>query len=68
MIDALMGAVIMVVATTGMVLAVQLSDQLVRDADRYPLNADELAQLRSARFGDEEIRLLQNDLNSLAQP
>lgn len=68
MIDALMGAVIMVVATTGMVLAVQLSDQLVRDADRYPLNADELAQLRSVRFGDEEIRSLQNDLNSLAQP
>lgn len=68
MIDALIGAVIMVVATTGMVLAVQLSDQLVRDADRYPLNADELAQLRSVRFGDEEIRSLQNDLNSLAQP
>jgi len=68
MIDALMGAVIMVVATTGMVLAVQLSDQLVRDADRYPLNAGELAQLRSVRFEDEEIRSLQNDLNSLAQP
>ena len=41
MVDALVGAVIMVVATTSLLLAVEVAEDAFRLAGRYPLNDDE---------------------------
>ena len=41
MVDALVGAVIMVVATTSILLAVEVAEDAFRGAGRYPLNDDE---------------------------
>ena len=41
MVDALVGAVIMVVATTSLLLAVEVTEDAFRVAGRYPLNDDE---------------------------
>ena len=41
MVDALVGAVIMVVATTSLLLAVEVAEDAFRAAGRYPLNGDE---------------------------
>ena len=41
MVDALVGAVIMVVATTSLFLAVEVAEDAFRAAGRYPLNDDE---------------------------
>ena len=41
MVDAVVGAVIMVVATTSLLLAVEVSEDAFRAAGRYPVNDDE---------------------------
>ena len=41
MVDAVVGAVIMVVATTSLLLAVEVAEDAFRSASRYPLNVDE---------------------------
>ena len=41
MVDAVVGAVIMVVATTSLLLAVEVVEDAFRVAGRYPLNDDE---------------------------
>ena len=41
MFDALVGAVIMVVATTSLFLAVEVAEDAFRVAGRYPVNDDE---------------------------
>ena len=41
MVDALVGAVIMVVATTSLLLAVEVVEDAFRVAGHYPLNDDE---------------------------
>ena len=41
MIDALVGAVIMVVATTSLVYSLEVAQKAFAEAGRYPLNASE---------------------------
>ena len=41
MLDAVVGAVIMVVATTSLFLAVEVAEDAFRAAGRYPLSDDE---------------------------
>ena len=41
MVDAVVGAVIMVVAATSLLLAVEVSEDAFRAAGRYPVNDDE---------------------------
>ena len=41
MVDAVVGAVIMVVATTSLLMAVEVSEDAFRSAGRYPMNDDE---------------------------
>ena len=41
MVDAVVGAVIMVVATTSLLLAVEVAEDAFSSAGRYPLNHDE---------------------------
>ena len=41
MVDAVVGAVIMVMATTSLFLAVEVAENSFREAGRYPVNNDE---------------------------
>ena len=41
MLDALVGAVIMVMATTSLLLAVEVAEDAFRESGRYPVNEDE---------------------------
>ena len=41
MLDAVVGAVIMVVATTSLILAVEIAEDASRSSGRYPVNEDE---------------------------
>jgi len=64
--DAIVGAVIMVAITTGLMLAVQVGEQAIGSAGRYPLNAAERELLQSAGWGDSMSRgLLQADLEAM---
>jgi hypothetical protein len=66
--DAIVGAVIMVAITTGLMLAVQVGEQAIGSAGRYPLNAAERELLQSAGWGDSMSRgLLQADLEAMPQ-
>lgn len=66
MIDAIVGSVIVVVATTGLVLAVEIANRTMSDAGRHPLTQYEREMLRSAGLDDKQkINLLQSDLDSL---
>ena len=47
MIDAVVGAVIMVVATTSLVYSLELAQKAFLHAGRYPLNSSEQRLLRS---------------------
>ena len=47
MVDAVVGAVIMVVATTSLLLAVEVAEDAFRAAGRYPVNDDEQVVLDS---------------------
>ncbi len=45
MLDAVVGAVIMVVASTSLFLAIEVTEDGFRSAGRYPLNNDEMILL-----------------------
>lgn len=61
MIDAVVGAVIMVVATTSLFLAVEVAEDAFRSAGRYPLNEDEQVLLDSLT---RSLRELNRDSDS----
>lgn len=68
MLDAIVGAVIVVAATAALALAVEVGEKAYRSAGRYPLNQSEKEILQSAGLADaERIRLLQADLDALPQ-
>lgn len=48
MVDAVVGAVIMVVATTSLVAAIEVVETAFTQAGRYPLNRDEITILDRA--------------------
>ena len=52
MLDAVMGAVIMVVATTSLLYSIELAERAFKQAGRYPLSDDERAILRSVSSGN----------------
>ena len=68
MIDAVVGAVIMVVATTSLFLAVEVAEDAFRSAGRYPLNEDEQVLLDSLtgslrelnRDSDSSLKKIEN--------
>ena len=56
MVDSVVGSVIMVVATTSLLFAIEVAEQAFDQAGRYPLNADEEAVLKSVGIiEDEEV-------------
>ena len=46
MLDAVVGAVIMVVATSSMLYSIEVAERAFDEAGRYPLNAEEKELLR----------------------
>ena len=66
MLDAVVGAVIMVVATTSLLYSIEVAERAFAQAGRYPLNSDEKEVLRGVGLGDSESELFwrQNIQNS----
>ena len=66
MLDAVVGAVIMVVATTSMLYSIEVAERAFDQAGRYPLNADEKTVLRNAGLNnnDDELFYQGNILDS----
>ena len=65
MIDAIVGAVIVVASTVGLVLAVELGNTVMDQAGRHPLSQYEREMLRSAGLEESNnVKLLQADLDS----
>ena len=66
MIDSLLGAVIMVAATSSLVLALQVAERALDEAGRYPLSSDEGKVLRRAGVsGTDGKQKFQNVLDRL---
>ena len=55
MLDAVVGAVIMVVATTSMLYSIEVAERAFDQAGRYPLSQDEEALLIGIGMDAEEI-------------
>ena len=55
MIDALVGAVIMVVATTSLVYSLEVAQKAFLQAGRYPLNSSEQRLLRGLGLSEASI-------------
>lgn len=58
MVDSLVGAVIMVTATTAMVLALQVAESALKDAGCYSLTRQEVEVLRSAGLSTTESQAM----------
>ena len=68
MVDAAVGAVIMVVATLGLVLAVEVGEQAFNSAGSYPLTVSERELLQAAGLADaQHLRLLEVNLDVMAR-
>ena len=57
MLDAVVGAVIMVVATTSLLYSIEVAERAFDQAGRYPLNSDEREVLRTVGLGGNEAEL-----------
>ena len=65
MIDAIVGAVIIVAATTGLVMAVEVGNRIITQAGRHPLSPSERIMLRSAGLdSNQNLNKIEDDLNS----
>ena len=66
MLGAVVGAVIVVVATSALVLALEVAESSINSAGRQPLSSYELQLLQQAKRGDQEsLRRLEADLQGL---
>ena len=66
MLDAVVGALIVVVATSALVLAIEVAEQSISDAGRQPLNSSEMEILQRAGRSDvDSLNKLQADLDAL---
>ena len=62
MLDTLVGAVIMVVATTSLLYSIELAERAFDQAGRYPFNSDEREVLRKIGIvKDSEVDLFWRD-------
>mgnify|MGYP001397816579 FL=1 len=65
MIDAVVGAVIMVVATTSLVFAIEVAEKAFSQSGRYSLNSDERTVLESVNLsGNAADKFWQDNLNN----
>lgn len=66
MLDAVVGALIVVVATSALVLAIEVAEQSINEAGRQPLNSSEMEILQRAGRSDlDSLNKLQADLDAL---
>ena len=66
MLDAVVGALIMVVATSALVLAIEVAESSISNAGRQPLNPAERELLQRVGHGDtDSILKLEADLEGL---
>ena len=69
MLDAVVGAVIVVVATSALMLAVEVVEGSIGSAGRQPLNTYERELLQQAGRGDEQsMQLLEDYLTDEGRP
>ena len=57
MLDAVVAAVIMVVATTSLVYSIEIAERAFDQAGRYPLNSDEREVLRNIGLDNNSAEL-----------
>ena len=57
MVDAVVGAVIMVVATTSLLFAIEVAEQAFDQTGRYPLNEEERTVLEQAGLSIDDAEL-----------
>ena len=57
MLDAVVGAVIMVVATTSLLYSIEVAERAFTQAGRYPLNSDERELLHGVGFDSNKAEL-----------
>lgn len=57
MLDAVVGAVIMVVATTSLLYSIQVAERAFDQAGRYPLNDEEKEMLRRVGLDNEAAQV-----------
>ncbi len=66
MLDAIVGSVIIVVASSALVLAIEVAEQSLQSAGRQPLNTAEVELLqRAGRSDAASLNKLQADLDAL---
>ena len=66
MLDAIVGSVIIVVASSALVLAIEVAEQSLQSAGRQPLNTVEVELLqRAGRSDAASLNKLQADLDAL---
>ena len=62
MVDAIVGAAIMVVATTSLIFAIEVAEQAFDQSGRYPLHQEERNLLRnSVGLNDDKINAFWSD-------
>ena len=57
MVDAVVGAVIMVVATTSLLFAIEMAEQAFDQTGRYPLNDEERTVLEQAGLSADDAEI-----------
>ena len=62
MVDAVVGAVIMVVATSSLLMAIEVAEQAFDQSGRYPLNDQERELLSGALLDDQLDQFWANNL------
>ena len=66
MVDAVVGAVIVVVATSALALAIEVAEKSLQSAGKQPLNTSEKELLQQAGLSDSEsLQKLRADLEVL---
>ncbi|MDB4653863.1 hypothetical protein OAE35_03075 [Synechococcus sp. AH-551-E02] len=55
MVDAIVGAVIMVMATTSLIFAIEVAESAFDQAGRYPLNEEERDLLNNAGLDNVQV-------------
>ena len=57
MVDAVVGSVIMVVATTSLLFAIEVAEKAFDDTGRYPLNREEQQVLKSVGILEDQAEM-----------
>ena len=62
MLDAVVGSMIMLVATSSLLFAIEVAEQAINQSGRYPLSSDEKAMLKNADITADVVLKLQDDV------